>query len=327
MAAQGRRSTLHDLLPGGPARFAVPVLRDAHDPVRRVLDPLELYHSQQMRRHWIHDPDPEDAALREAGSQDSRLWRRLLQDKRRRRASEDEELYGTGENVPPGSRPFRRQLQDARQRSQRLHTDETDLEGPGKFHDVRSATRYTRQLVVDDPTSGFKSGDAAALKPTPRGDGQDEHDERPDLDFCFVTGRAWQRGFVEVVFYSDRQVSAVKAERLAKISKAEVAARKRRFKAAAFGSSTTSDVSHGMPGLRPSGDAGRGAAPGQSLSLPGSPCVPRPSLAVAPGQSLSLPGSPCAPRPSLGRSLSLPGIPAGPWRRSRAGAGSLRARP
>merc|ERR1719343_1195714 len=173
-----------------------------------------------MRGHWIHDPDPKD----EAASQDSRRWRR--------------------------------QLEDTRQRSQWLHTDETDLEGPGKFHDVRRATEYTRQLVVDDPMSGFRSGDTAALKPTPRGDRQEEHDGRPDLDFCFVTGKAWRRGFVEVVFYSDRQVSAVKAERLAKISRAEVMARQHRFKAAALGSSTTADISHGVPGLRARGDAG-----------------------------------------------------------------------
>ncbi|CAK0897621.1 unnamed protein product [Prorocentrum cordatum] len=273
MAVQGRRSTRHEWLPAGPEKFAVPVPRDAHDPVRRVLDPLELHHRQQMTRHWVHGPDLERAA-----SEEPKGWRRVLQEKRQRRASEDEELYGDiFEHVPPGSRPFQRQLQDARQRSRRLHSDQADLEGPGKFHDVRSATSYTRQLVMDDPLCGFRSGDTAALKPGggPASGGchQDEHDRRSDLDFCFVTGGAWQRGLVEVVFYSDRQLSVVKAERLARISKAEVTARKRLFKAAHSGFGTRSDTALGMPGLR-AGDVA-GHARERSLSLPGISAGPR----------------------------------------------------
>jgi hypothetical protein len=269
MAAQGRRGTLHDLLPGGLERFAVPVLRDARDPARRVLDPLELHHIQQMRRHWVHDPVPPPSPREQPPAPPG--FRRWLQDKRRRRASEDEELFGPGPpDVPQGSRPFWRLLQDARQRSQRLHTDAMDLEGPGKFHDVRSAPKYTRQLAVDNPVGDFRSGDTAALKPTPRGDRQEEHDERPASSPSGPC-RASPRGLVGVIFCSDRQVSTVKAESLDKVIRAEAMARRHGPEAAALGSGTTSDISHGPPGLRARDDAGQVARPllERSLSLPG----------------------------------------------------------
>lgn len=260
MAAQGRRSSWLVQLPGGcPQKVAVTVLRDALDPARRVRDPLEIHHRQQMRGHWVHDTIP--VAPRRA--QDQGRWRRELQDAKLRRAKELSPTHNPIDDLSPNSRPFGRQLQDARLRSKRLHTDVTDLEGPGKFHEVRSAVQYTRELVLDDPMCGFQSGDTAVLRPgggaTPRGDCQKDDD-----DFCVIAGNTGRAGFVEVIFHSDGQVAEVKVGRLAKIGRAEVMARKHRLKAAALGFGTLSDTGQG---------ARRSSR--RSMSLPGIPAGPR----------------------------------------------------
>ncbi|CAK0812256.1 unnamed protein product, partial [Prorocentrum cordatum] len=58
MAVQVRRSILQSRLPGGVQKVAVPMVRDAHDPVRRVRDPLEIHHRQQMRTRGTGSTTP-----------------------------------------------------------------------------------------------------------------------------------------------------------------------------------------------------------------------------------------------------------------------------
>jgi hypothetical protein len=125
------------------------------------------------------------------------------------------------------------QLEETRQRSKRLHTDPLDLEGPGKFHEMRKLGAFTRELYMDDPMCGFKRGDIASVQP---GDNQEEYGDRAlSDDFCFVVGKGWERGYIEVKFYSDKQVAAVKAEHLVKLTKGEMMTRKFRLRKADWG--------------------------------------------------------------------------------------------
>jgi hypothetical protein len=233
-----KRGSANNQILARAVSFGVPVLRDPYFPNQRVRDPLEIYHRQQMKKHWIHDPPEKPACRRATPHGDSDEASQVSQDSRRPAGADEAS--------------FLRQLQETRQRSQRLHTDPFDLEGPGKFHQIMNAKQYTRELSMDDPMCGFLRGDTVALQPE---GSREEFRGRADFDFGVVVGRAWEHGFVEVEFHSDRQVAAVKAEHLASIDRAETMARKLRFRKAGAGL-----LGDDVPGARRS--------MGRSASLP-----------------------------------------------------------
>lgn len=199
--------------------LSVAVPRNPVRPELRERDPVQLHHYQQMKTHWIHDFDPADAIP-----------------------------FDGVDEAPLDSKSFGRQLEETRRRSKRLHTDPMDLDGPGKFHEMRKAVEYTRELDMDDPMGGFRTGDTAALKP--EGNEEEYFRNRADFDFCVVVGKAWERGFIEVKFHSDNQVATVKPQHLVKIDRPDIMARKLRFRTSAWNLSSEAGQGAQRPGLR-----------------------------------------------------------------------------